>query len=46
MIKKKTLIGHKKRVLYLTAEPDGNTIITGAGDQTIRFWKINEDKTK
>lgn len=46
MAKKQTLIGHSKRVLYLTAEPDGQTIITGAGDQTIRFWKLKEDRKK
>ncbi len=46
MTKKQTLIGHTKRVLYLAAEPDGETIITGAGDQTIRFWKFKENKKK
>jgi hypothetical protein len=32
MEKKYTLIGHTKRVLFLAAEPEGDTIITGAGD--------------
>jgi WD40 repeat protein len=40
MTKKISLVGHSKRVLYLAAEPDGQTIITGAGDQTVRFWKF------
>ena len=31
-----------KRVLYLSISPDENTIVSGAGDETIRFWKINE----
>jgi len=35
-----TLSGHTSRVLYLTASADGQTIITGAGDETIRFWNI------
>lgn len=46
LVKQQSLIGHTKRVLYLTAEPDGETIITGAGDQTIRFWKIKTKKRK
>ncbi len=36
------LKGHMKRVLYLSISPDENTIVSGAGDETIRFWKINE----
>jgi len=35
-----TLIGHTHRVLYLASSPDGNTIVTGAGDETLRFWNI------
>lgn len=27
-----TLTGHTFRVLYLAMSPDGNTIVTGAGD--------------
>lgn len=26
------------RVLYLAMSPDGQTIVTGAGDETLRFW--------
>ena len=36
------LKGHMKRVLYLSISPDENTIVSGAGDETIRFWKISE----
>lgn len=25
-------------VLYLAMSPDGQTIVTGAGDETLRFW--------
>lgn len=25
-------------VLYLAMSPDGETIVTGAGDETLRFW--------
>lgn len=33
-----SLTGHTYRVLYLSMSPDGNTIVTGAGDETLRFW--------
>jgi len=33
-----TLSGHTHRVLYLAMSPDGQTIVTGAGDETLRFW--------
>ncbi|BGP63105.1 hypothetical protein NBRC10512_000906 [Rhodotorula toruloides] len=32
------LNGHTFRVLYLASSPDGQTIVTGAGDETLRFW--------
>lgn len=35
-----TLTGHSLRVLYLAMSPDGQTIVTGAGDETLRFWNI------
>ena len=35
-----TLAGHTSRVLYLAASSDGETIVTGAGDETLRFWKV------
>lgn len=35
-----TLTGHTYRVLYLAMSPDGSTIVTGAGDETLRFWQI------
>lgn len=28
------------RVLYLALSPDGQTIVTGAGDETLRFWNV------
>jgi len=36
----KTLTGHTYRVLYLSVSPDGENIVTGAGDETLRFWKV------
>ncbi len=35
-----TLTGHTFRVLYLAMSPDGSSIVTGAGDETLRFWKV------
>jgi cell division cycle 20-like protein 1 (cofactor of APC complex) len=47
-----SLTGHTNRVLYLAMSPDGETIVTGAGDETLRFWTTfpkrenNESKTE
>jgi len=42
-----TLIGHTYRVLYLAMSPDGQNIVTGAGDETLRFWNVfNKSKSK
>mmetsp|Transcript_13362 Transcript_13362/g.24735 ORF Transcript_13362/g.24735 Transcript_13362/m.24735 type:complete len:535 (+) Transcript_13362:457-2061(+) len=40
MSKIATLTGHTYRVLYLALSPDGQTIVTGAGDETLRFWNV------
>ncbi|CAM8941114.1 unnamed protein product [Rhodiola kirilowii] len=40
MSKLATLTGHSFRVLYLAVSPDGQTIVTGAGDETLRFWNV------
>ena len=44
MKKMATLSGHTTRVLYLAMAPDGETIVTGAGDETLRFWKVFPSK--
>jgi len=49
MQKVTTLTGHTYRVLYLAMSPDGSTVVTGAGDETLRFWQVfpgprNQDK--
>ena len=41
-----TLTGHSYRVLYLAISPDGESIVTGAGDETLRFWKVFPSTTK
>ncbi|CAD8166817.1 unnamed protein product [Paramecium pentaurelia] len=40
MKKMHQLEGHSERVLYLSASPDESTILTGSGDETLKFWKI------
>ena len=40
MQKISTLTGHSFRVLYLSLSPDGQSIVTGAGDKTLKFWNI------
>ncbi|KKA28030.1 hypothetical protein TD95_005025, partial [Thielaviopsis punctulata] len=35
-----SLTGHTYRVLYLAMSPDGRVVVTGAGDETLRFWSI------
>lgn len=40
-LKSKTILtGHQARVLYLALSPDGETIATAAGDETVRFWNV------
>lgn len=34
------MTGHTYRVLYLSMSPDGQNIVTGAGDETLRFWNV------
>ena len=41
-----SLTGHTYRVLYLAMSPDGQTVVTGAGDETLRFWKCFGKKDK
>ena len=34
------LKGHSFRVLHLTLSQDGTTVVSGAGDETLRFWLL------
>jgi cell division cycle 20-like protein 1, cofactor of APC complex len=45
MNKVATLTGHTSRVLYLAMSPDGGQIVTGAGDETLRFWNLFPSKS-
>jgi cell division cycle protein 20 (cofactor of APC complex) len=33
------LTGHNSRVLHLAISPDGQIVVSAAGDETIRFWR-------
>jgi WD40 repeat protein len=32
--------GHASRVLHLAKSPDGCTVLSGAADETLRFWDM------
>ena len=40
------LTGHEQRVLSLAASPDGSTVVSAAGDETLRFWKCFQSDPK
>jgi cell division cycle 20-like protein 1 (cofactor of APC complex) len=40
------LTGHTMRVLYLAMSPDGQNVVTGAGDETLRFWVSGQNLTR
>jgi cell division cycle protein 20 (cofactor of APC complex) len=46
MAKIKELEGHTSRVLHLACSPDGSTVVSAAGDETLRFWDIFCPPTK
>eukprot|EP00127_Corallochytrium_limacisporum_P001684 Clim_evm21s77 gene=Clim_evmTU21s77 len=39
MAKVTELTGHTSRVLHMAISPDGQTVCSAAGDETLRFWK-------
>lgn len=40
MTKVKEFTGHTSRVLSLARSPDGSTVVSAAGDESLRFWNI------
>ncbi|KAJ3681626.1 hypothetical protein LUZ60_014199 [Juncus effusus] len=40
MSKMTELHGHTSRVLYMAQSPDGCTVASAAGDETLRFWNV------
>jgi cell division cycle protein 20 (cofactor of APC complex) len=47
MVKMAELTGHTARVLHMAQSPDGNTVVSAAADETLRFWKVfGDDSSK
>jgi len=44
LTKEEMLIAHKLRVLYLARSPCGRYVVTGAGDETLRIWKVFDNE--
>lgn len=40
MSKVSELKAHQSRVLHMSLSPDGTTVCSAAGDETLRFWKV------
>lgn len=40
MVKAAELTGHTSRVLFMAQSPDGCTVASAAGDETLRFWNV------
>ncbi|KAG6527215.1 cell division cycle 20.2, cofactor of APC complex-like [Zingiber officinale] len=40
MVKITELPGHTSRVLFMAQSPDGCTVASAAGDETLRFWNV------
>lgn len=40
MVKMAELSGHTSRVLYMAQSPNGCTVASAAGDETLRFWNV------
>eukprot|EP00761_Pharyngomonas_kirbyi_P011189 gb/GECH01011214.1/.p1 GENE.gb/GECH01011214.1/~~gb/GECH01011214.1/.p1 ORF type:complete len:484 (+),score=106.24 gb/GECH01011214.1/:1-1452(+) len=40
LVKIADLTGHSARVLHMASSPDGSTVVSAAGDETLRFWKV------
>jgi WD40 repeat protein len=43
MVKVSELTGHQSLVLHLAVSPDGKTVVSGAADETLCFWKVFGD---
>jgi cell division cycle protein 20 (cofactor of APC complex) len=46
LVKMAELTGHTSRVLHLGLSPDGTTVVSGAGDESLRFWKVFQEPEK
>jgi cell division cycle protein 20 (cofactor of APC complex) len=34
------LLGHQSRVLHMAMSPDGETVVSAAADEALRFWRV------
>ena len=41
-----SIYGHLERVLYLKLSPCASTVVSCSGDETLRFWKLYENKVE
>ena len=46
MTRQAELLGHSQRVLHMAMSPDGTTVCSASGDETLRFWKVFETEEK
>jgi len=46
MQKTHDLTGHTARVLHTTLSPNGEIVCSAAADETLRFWKVFDSKSK
>lgn len=45
LVRMAELQGHTSRVLHTALSPDGQTVVSGAADETLRFWKVFADSS-
>lgn len=46
LAKVKELKGHTARVLHMATSPDGSMVVSGAADETLRFWNVFSSDSK
>ena len=46
MSRQAELLGHTQRVLHMAMSPDGTTVCSASGDETLRFWKVFDGPSK
>lgn len=46
MVKVAELTGHESRVLHMALSPDGTTVLSASPDESLRFWKIFEQRSE